>query len=217
MHLSSQQCATQKPARNLENNEMMIYIAFLRGINVGGKNKIKMADLKRVLESAGLARVETYIQSGNIIFESDEIEEALRTKIEREIEKNFGFFSAVILRSFGELEQLIQRLPFSQEEITEAEAQNSEGESLYVSLMAAAPAPEKSDFLTSFQTADDACRINSREVYLLLRHSIRNSKLANSLQKLEAPGTVRNWKTICKLHALAKSRKPDFPISCCNT
>lgn len=185
---------------------MTVYIAFLRGINVGGKNKIKMADLKRVLEAVGLARVETYIQSGNIIFESDETEETLRAKIERKIEKSFGIFSAVILRSFGELERLIQNLPFSQEEITDAESQNSEGESLYVSLMAAAPAPEKSDFLNSFQIADDACRINGREIYILLRHSIRNSKLAASLQKLDVPGTVRNWKTVCKLHALAKNR-----------
>jgi uncharacterized protein (DUF1697 family) len=64
---------------------MTVYIALLRGINVGGKNIIKMADLKRLFESAELSEVKTYIQSGNVLFKSDEEEESLRRKIEHEI------------------------------------------------------------------------------------------------------------------------------------
>jgi uncharacterized protein (DUF1697 family) len=117
---------------------MTIYIALLRGINVGGKNKIKMADLKQVFETIGLCEVQTYIQSGNVLFKSNEREEELRKKIEQAIEKTFGFTVSVILRTAEELECIIGNCPFSEEEVLEAEA-SSEVESLYVSLMANAP------------------------------------------------------------------------------
>ena len=185
---------------------MTVYIAFLRGINVGGKNKIKMADLKCVFEDMGLVRVETYIQSGNVIFESDEPEITLRTKVEHEIERNFGIPASVILRTSCELERLINVCPFSEEEIMKAEALNSEGESLYVNLLTEVPDEEKIEYLNRLRNEKDDFRIINRDMYLLFFHSIRKSKLANSLQKLETPSTVRNWKTINKLMALAKSR-----------
>lgn len=185
---------------------MAVFIALLRGINVGGKNRIKMTDLKHMLESMGLIRVETYIQSGNVIFESNENEDALREKIECEIERNFGFPAVVVLRTAAELEQLIRDCPFSEEEVTQAELSNSEGESLYVSLLTRAPSQEKIEHLNTFRSEDDEYRIKNRDMYLLFRHSIRNSKLANNLQKLDAPATVRNWKTINKLQELAESR-----------
>ncbi len=75
---------------------MTVYIALLRGINVGGKNIIKMADLKRVFESIGLCEVKTYIQSGNVLFKSNEAEKSLCNKIEYEIEAIFGIPVKVI-------------------------------------------------------------------------------------------------------------------------
>ncbi|NPV91053.1 MAG: DUF1697 domain-containing protein [Firmicutes bacterium] len=185
---------------------MTIYIALLRGINVGGKNKIKMTDLKRMFEAIGLSRVETYIQSGNVLFESSEKEDILRKKIENEIETIFGFSVVVVLRTAAELEQIIRHCPFSEEEVTEAELSNSEGESLYVSLLTQAPSPEKTERLNAFRSEGDEYRIKNRDMYLLFRHSIRNSKLANNLQKLDVPATTRNWKKINKLYALAKAR-----------
>lgn len=80
-------------------DQVSIYIAFLRGINVGGKNLIKMADLKRVFEKIKLYEVKTYIQSGNVLFKSDDTEEELKNKIEHEIEAFFGFSVKVILRT----------------------------------------------------------------------------------------------------------------------
>ncbi|HYF81548.1 MAG TPA: DUF1697 domain-containing protein [Clostridia bacterium] len=183
---------------------MNIYIALLRGINVGGKNIIKMADLKRVFETMGLCEVQTYIQSGNVLFKSNEEEEILRKKIEYEIEDVFGFSVAVILRDSEELERIISSCPFSKGEVSEAES-SSEGESLYVSILAYAPSQEKSEHLNKYRSENDEYRIIDREVFLLFRHSIRNSKLANNLQKLEIPATVRNWKTINKLVVMAKS------------
>ncbi|MDF2677276.1 MAG: hypothetical protein K0Q97_1594, partial [Bacillota bacterium] len=86
---------------------MTIYIALLRGINVGGKNVIKMAELKRAFEEIELCEVKTYIQSGNVLFKSNQEEELLRKKIEMKIEENFGFSIIVVLRTIAELEQII--------------------------------------------------------------------------------------------------------------
>ena len=183
---------------------MTVYIALLRGINVGGKNMIKMAELKRMFQNIGLGRVQTYIQSGNVLFESDAEEEPLRRRIEQEIEATFGFSVTVILRTSGELEQIIEQCPFTEEAVTEAAA-TAQGESLYVSLMPEAPSPEAVEKLRAFKSDREEYRVIGREVYLLFRDSIRNSKLASSLPKLNVPGTVRNWRTISKLALLAKA------------
>ncbi|MDP4143408.1 MAG: DUF1697 domain-containing protein [Bacillota bacterium] len=184
---------------------MTIYIALLRGINVGGKNKIKMADLKKMFEDLGLSEVKTYIQSGNVIFKSNETEEALRNKIEQGIETVFGFSIAVILITAEELENIIQNCPFSKEEVAAAEAA-SDSECLYVSLLLQPPSQENIDRLSTYKSDHDIYHVEGRQVYLLFSNSIRNSKLANNLQKLDVPSTVRNWKTINKLSQLVKEQ-----------
>lgn len=183
---------------------MTTYIALLRGINVGGKNIIKMAELKRVFETIGLCEVKTYIQSGNVLFKSNEQEEFLRKIIEHEIGVAFGFSVTVMLRTAAELYRIIENCPFSKDEISEAEY-SSEGESLYVSLLSNAPSQEKIELLNNYRNESEDYRVLGREVFLLFRHSIRNSKLANNLHKLEEPATMRNWKTINKLAVLAKA------------
>ncbi len=183
---------------------MTIYIALLRGINVGGKNIIKMASLKQMFEAMGFCEVKTYIQSGNVLFKSNEEEELLRKKIEHEIEVTFGFSVIVILRTSAELEQIIENCPFSEDAILEAES-SSEGESLYASLLTHTPSQEKIECLKSYKSEKEEYQIKGREVFLLFRHSIRKSKLANNLHKLDVPATVRNWKTINKLAVLAKA------------
>ncbi len=185
---------------------MTIYIAFLRGINVGGKNRIKMADLKSMFEAMGLWRVETYIQSGNIIFETEEKEEDLRIKIEQELKNNFSIVTNVILRSAQELEVLLRECPFTAEEIERAQALNTEGESFYVNLMEDNLPRESLEKLQRYQSETDEFRTNNRNMYLLLQHSIRNSKLAGSLQRLDMPGTVRNWNCLNKIMEVVKAR-----------
>lgn len=183
---------------------MTVYIALLRGINVGGKNIIKMAELKRMFESLGLCEVHTYIQSGNVLFKSNEEEGTLREKIENSIAVTFGFPVPVILRTAAELERIISNCPFSEDEVAEAES-FSEAESLYVALLAHIPLQEKVEKLTSYRNENDKFQIEGRDVFLLFCNSIRNSKVANNLHKLDVPTTVRNWKTINKLYALAKA------------
>ncbi len=90
----------------------MIYVCLLRGINVGGKNKVEMARLKSLFEQIGFAGVKTYINSGNIIFESNKSDTSkLVTQIEAAIVREFGFAVNVLVRSFAEVEKLVRVIP----------------------------------------------------------------------------------------------------------
>lgn len=180
---------------------MNTYVALLRGINVGTKNRIKMVDLKQLFESLGYVNVKTYIQSGNVIFKSDEDEDTIINKIEDAFEDKFRFISKIILRSEQELRDIKKSCPFLETEIAEAKATN-EGECLYVSLMKHVPLEEKIKLLENYEDADNKYKIIGRDVFLLFSKSIRNSKLANNLGKLNVPDTVRNWNTINKLVAM---------------
>ncbi|MFQ3544828.1 DUF1697 domain-containing protein [Halobacillus rhizosphaerae] len=182
---------------------MTTYLAFLRGINVGGRNKIKMAELRHSLEEAGLQEVVTYIQSGNIIFRSDVNEDNLVKLIVAKLQTDFNLAVPVVIRTEEEIKGVRKRCPFTNEDITQAQL-TSAGESLYVGLLGEEPAQTKTDWLLSYQTEDDRCYIDGRNVYLLFSKSIRNSKLANHLLKMNVPATIRNWKTISKLAQMAE-------------
>ncbi|WP_026889404.1 DUF1697 domain-containing protein [Clostridium beijerinckii] len=185
---------------------MTIYIALLRGINVGGKNIIKMNDLKRILELIGLNEVETYIQSGNVLFKSSEEKMILLEKIKHEIEKTFGFSVDVILRTNKEIEQIIKNCPFSEKEILEAQS-TSKSESLYVGILSDIPLEENIMKLEPFKSQNDEYKVIGQEVFLLFHNSIRDSKLANKLNRLGVQVTVRNWRTMNKLDELAKAKE----------
>ncbi|WP_430488077.1 DUF1697 domain-containing protein [Priestia flexa] len=87
--------------------KITIYIALLRGINVGGHKLIRMQELKSLLTNMGLDKVKTYIQSGNVIFESERNAQQLEEQMEQEIRRAFGFSVIIILRTASELEQII--------------------------------------------------------------------------------------------------------------
>jgi uncharacterized protein (DUF1697 family) len=172
----------------------MRYAVFLRGVNVGAHNRLKMADFKRMLEELGLERVETYIQSGNAVFDSDEGEAALAQKIVAALAAS-GVQSSVVLRTAEQMRAMVDALPFSEAEI--AAAASDEWESLYVVLFSAAP-----DTIIASDAKDRAALVG-REVYFLLGQSIRLSKLAAKLVKQET-ATARNWNTILKVKEMAE-------------
>ena len=179
---------------------MTTYIALLRAVNVGGHNKIKMAELKRMFEGMGLGQVQTYIQSGNVVFTADEAEQPLRQRIEREIEKTFGFPVTIILRTAAELQHVIAECPFAPDAL-------QDGESLYVSLLAETPAQDGIDRLLAFADPVGECRVVGREVFLLYQQRMSDSKLQNNLieQKLGVRATARNWRTLNTLAAMAQA------------
>lgn len=181
----------------------MIYIALLRGINVGGKNVIKMAELRLLFEGLGLQKVQTYIQSGNVLFVSTEDEELLRHRLEGAILSTFGLKVPIVLRSLMELELIIQNYPFSKEEIESAKT-SAEGEVLYVSMFAQDLSIKDIQNLSAYDEGKDKYKIVGRDVYLLFDGSIRNSKLAAKIQKTIIPSTIRNSKTIYKLVELGR-------------
>ncbi|WP_433943055.1 DUF1697 domain-containing protein [Paenibacillus sp. SN-8-1] len=178
----------------------MIYIALLRGINVGGKNKIKMADLKEALENRGFKRVKTYIQSGNVLFESEKDERTLAAEIEEEINTSFGIALKVMLRTAQELEDLIVNSPFAHREL-------SDGESLHVSLLGEPLTEEQIHKIDQSEKGNDEFAVIGRDVYFHFRQSILDSKLGGALDKLKIPSTSRNWNTMNKLNALAQEMK----------
>ncbi|MFD1739562.1 DUF1697 domain-containing protein [Bacillus salitolerans] len=185
---------------------MTIYIALLRGINVGGKNKMKMDELRKLLESLGLKSVQTYIQSGNVVFESEEDADALQEKLESEILRVFGFSVPVIIRTANELALVKVGCPFSEEEISEADL-SSVGESLYVAFLEDVPNQVDVDRLDAFKSEYESYHLAGRDIYLLFGQSIRNSKLATNLQKLSVAATVRNWKTVNKIASMVEGIK----------
>ncbi|MCY3616828.1 MAG: DUF1697 domain-containing protein [Acidimicrobiaceae bacterium] len=92
---------------------MPAYVALLRGINVGGKNIVRMADLRAAFEDAGYAAVSTYIQSGNVLFDSDEPRASLEHRIEAMLESTFGLSLVVVVRSHRQLRNVVGRAPDS--------------------------------------------------------------------------------------------------------
>jgi uncharacterized protein (DUF1697 family) len=176
---------------------MTIYIALIRGINVGGKNKVPMAELKRALEAIGLGKVQTYIQSGNVLFESADEAESLRQRIEGEIHKVFGIAATVVLRTAEQLKRIIANCPYSASSLLE-------GESIQVSVLTEAPSQKAMDILSAHGTDIDEYHIHGEEIYFLFRQSVLDSKLAKNLQRLGGSVTSRNWKTLVKLDTLVQ-------------
>jgi uncharacterized protein (DUF1697 family) len=177
-----------------------IYIALLRGINVGGHRLIKMADLTRMFDAMGFSAARTYIQSGNVVFQAAEQEQPLRQRIEQQIETTFGFPVTVALRTADELARAIAGCPY-------APAALRDGESLYVALLTDAPTPQGIEWLLASKIEPDQCRVVGREVYLLYRQSMRVTQMTNGLleQRLGVSATSRNWRTITTLAAMASA------------
>jgi len=111
---------------------MTVYIALLRGINVGGHNLVKMTELKKMFEDMGFHDVKTYIQSGNVLFKSEEAPHELKSKMELFLEKAIGKPVSVALKSAEEMQQIIAGCPYDASAL-------GEGESIHVSIRTAQP------------------------------------------------------------------------------
>lgn len=173
------------------------YVAFLRAINVGG-HTVKMDHLRSLFEKLGFANVETFIASGNVIFDSpSRSTKTLEKKIEAHLESALGYAVGTFIRSTAELADIAAYQPFSAAEL------NASGNTLYVGFMAAEPSGGAEKNLRALANKVDDFHLDGREVYWLCRKSFSKSEISGaSLAKaLGMPTTLRNSTTVKKLAA----------------
>lgn len=178
---------------------MTRYIAILRGINVGGNRKILMKDLKVLFEKLDFSKVETYIQSGNVVFESDQkLSNAdLEQNIQQAIIETFGFEVPVIVRTDEEWAKSIVNNPFWKEE-------DADIDRLHLTFLKEVPSQELLEKIKLFQFLPDRYEIIGKDVFIFCAAGYGTSKLTNPFfeSKLKVPATTRNWKTVMKLHEM---------------
>jgi uncharacterized protein (DUF1697 family) len=175
---------------------MDAYIAFLRGINVGGHNKIKMDDLTRLFESLALKNVATFIQSGNVVFETaaGKNADALARRIGNALQKSLGSEVPVFLRTLSEFQEMVKLDPFK---AIKADA----GDKKYVVFLYAEPGREPVLPLRADREGLEAFHIRKREVFVLSRNVNGRFGYPNNFieRELGVAATTRNWTTVSKL------------------
>jgi len=173
---------------------MIRYVAFLRGINVSGKHIIKMDDLKDHFESLGFRNVTTYIQSGNVLFETDETDEiGLRDSIEAHLELNLGFRVPTIIRMLLDIKKIIKNLPYDS-------IKEEDKSKLYVTFLSDHPSYDVKGALGVYSNDAEYARVVKREVYVYTGNYGKTC-FSNSFieKKLKVAATTRNWATLNKI------------------
>jgi uncharacterized protein (DUF1697 family) len=168
------------------------FVVLLRGINVGGRNRLPMARLRELCEEAGCIDVATYIQSGNVVLRSDHPRDALRAALEQALARELASAPAVVVRTEAELAQVLASNPFPE----------ADPASLHVAFATeeVEPGVETDEFLP------DELRVRGWEIYLHLPNGLGRSKLPPALERrLPGPITIRNWRTVGKLAELASA------------
>ena len=179
---------------------MIIYISMLRGINVGGHKKVKMVELKNLYESLGFNDVKTYIQSGNIIFKTNNkynSSSVLIKKIELTIKEVYGFEVHVFIRSITELERIIKTNPFIELDASK----------LHVTFLSDHPTNINIKEINKVKNEIEKYFFFDKEIYLFLPKGYGRTKLSNDFfeKKLSVNATTRNWRTVNNLLNIAKS------------
>src|SRR5437764_5094789 len=179
---------------------MAVIISMLRAVNVGGHNKIKMDALRALYESLKLRDAQTYVQSGNVIFKTDERDIArLAKRIEDGIARKFGFRPDVILRTAAEMREGIARNPF-------AKRRGIEPNKLLVTFLASDPGEEARERVRQMKCDPEELRIEGRERYIYFPNGMGRSKLpwAGLGKMLKTQGTGRNWNSVTKMLEMAE-------------
>lgn len=183
---------------------MTKYISILRGINVGGKRKILMADLKELYQSLGFENIITYIQSGNVIFEAKKKNGQLvfAQKITEAIFKKYGFEVPVIIRSVDEIKNIISINPFLNKDGVQVE-------NLCVTFLSDIPVTENLEKINTYNYSPDLFHIIDDNAFIFVAGKYHQSKLTNNFfeKKLNVSATTRNWKTVKKLLELSNFEK----------
>jgi uncharacterized protein (DUF1697 family) len=173
----------------------MIYFAFLKGINISGHRIIKMAELKAMFEAMGFKNVRTFIQSGNVVFESPAKPDVIKKKIESGLKKSFGYEVNVIIRGKNEMEKIIKDYPFSK-------VKGHEDSKITVGFLETEPSKDKIKELEAFNTDNEIFVMKGNNLYHLVRGNFSDSIFfkKNIVEKtLKIICTARNWNTTNKI------------------
>lgn len=179
---------------------MAVIVSMLRGVNVGGHNRIKMDTLRALYESLKLRDAQTYVQSGNVVFRSDERNVvAVAKRIEDGIEREFGFRPDVILRTAAEMKAVVAGNPF-------AKRRGIEPGKLLVTFFAGEPDREGREKVLKMKPDLEELRLVGRELYVYFPDGMGRSKFpwATIGKILKTPGTGRNWNSVIKLLEMAE-------------
>lgn len=177
---------------------MTRYVALLRGVNVGGANRLAMADLRALVERLGFDRVETFIQSGNVLFDAAGRVEPAR--LERALADELGLAVDVVVRSSAQLAGIVAANPFTQRDPA----------TLHVAFLAEPPAGSLERTLERDRFLPDEFALAAGELFLCLPTGMGRAKLPGYLGRaLAVSMTARNWKTVCRLAELAAMPGPE--------
>lgn len=175
---------------------MKTYIALLRGINVGGHKKILMADLRILFEKLNFKNVQTYIQSGNVIFHSNkETVELLEKKIKDEILAEYGYEVSVLVKTHSEIQNVLNKCPF-----TDDKKANS-----YFIILHSIPDKNLIQSTMQIKYPNEEFQITNSCVYIYYLGGYGKAKCGTNFfeKKLKVSATARNYKTIRKLVELS--------------
>lgn len=173
---------------------MQIHIALLRGINLGGTNRLPMKDLAGFFRKAGCEQVRTWLQSGNVVFQAVSTDAPFIVQsVSESISEQFGLEVPIVTRTLEDLEQVVQGNPFLGETV--------ETKFLHVSFLKDLPVPSRFESLSADRSPPDRFQIIGRNVFLYLPNGVARTKLTNQYfdSKLKTISTVRNWNTVLKL------------------
>ena len=177
-----------------------VNVALLRGINVGGKNKLPMKDLAAMFREVGCSDVRTYIQSGNVVFRAGPaLAQDISSVISELILERFGYRVPVVVRTAGELQEIVKVNPFVHS--------GTEANKLLVFFLADRPDQTLVDGLDPNRSPGDEFVVVGREVFLHYPNGVARSKLTNAYfdSRLSTTSTGRNWRTVNKLLEMATS------------
>lgn len=173
---------------------MPTYLALFRGINVSGKNIIKMEELRKLMETAGYGNVLTFIQSGNVIFDSsNKSKTQLADELEALIKENYGYSINIFIIDTHQLEEAVNNNPFERNR----QPEDKGSKTLYVTLLSKMPLPEEIERLKMGPIGDDKIEVIDNILYFKLQTKASESKLSNNFieSKLKCKATTRNWNT----------------------
>jgi len=177
---------------------LTVWVALLRGVNVGGHNKLPMAELRKLLTNLGFADVATYIQSGTAVFSSDMPREEIAEDIATGIEGSFGFSTDVILRSLSEFQNAIRQNPFEQAA--------ADPKTLHLFFLAAPVSQFNAEGLTRFATNGEEFHLCDQVFYLYTPNGFGRSKIGAKIAGyFDIALTGRNLRSCLKIQALAEA------------